>query len=423
MVLMTTDVPAHKAWGKPRAHLRRVWSVFRVRASALSLLVALAAAGCSTAVGTSTPGPLPSPSLTATPSPTLIPTASATATSTATPGPTPTLPHGVFTATGSLVADIGAETASLLDDGTVLVTGAEPGPAEIYDPASGKFHTTGTPSSDTADPLAVKLLTGRVLVIDGGETLGAQIYDPASGKFSSAGRTSVDRDTGAATLLHNGKVLVVGGILDPQGTGPGGVSRSAQIYDPASGKFTSTGQMKTGRACFTATTLQDGRVLIAGGDDGGCSGADHWFASAEIYDPASGKFTPTGSMTTPRSNATATLLASGKVLIAGGYGGGQTDLSSAELYDPGSGKFTPTGSMSTARTLDTATLLRDGGVLVAGDGTAELFDPATGRFTPTGHMLASTYNQAAVRLDDGRVLLVGGLGTADSGSSAELYWP
>jgi hypothetical protein len=97
--------------------------------------------------------------------------------------------------------------------------------------------------------------------------------------------------------------------------------RAAELYDPSSGKFTQTGSMKTGRMCFTATTLQDGRVLVAGGDDGGaCTAYDNIFSSAEIYDPQTRKFTPTGSMTSPRLGATATLLDNGKVLIAGGTG-------------------------------------------------------------------------------------------------------
>jgi hypothetical protein len=180
--------------------------------------------------------------------------------------------------------------------------------------------------------------------------------------------------------------------------------------------------MKTGRECFTATTLPSGKVLVAGGDDGsGCNTSENVFASAEIYDPQTRKFTPTGSMTTPRQVATATLLGNGKVLIAGGNDE-NGPLASAELYDPSTGKFTLTGSMEITRSHFTATLLLDGRVLIEGDGPAELYSPTTGTFSPTGSMATAAYDRTAVRLKDGRVLVFGGQGVGGS-TSAELYWP
>ncbi len=157
-----------------------------------------------------------------------------------------------------------------------------------------------------------------------------------------------------------------------------------------------TGPLGAGRQIHTATLLADGRVLVAGGFDF----ADQPLSSAAVYDPATGTFSPTGSMATARGLATATLLADGRVLVAGGGAATWVQpglvLASAELYDPKTGTFSPTGSMATAREGHTATLLRDGRVLIAGGidastgdhtvASAELYDPKTGTFSPTGPM-------------------------------------
>ena len=113
-----------------------------------------------------------------------------------------------------------------------------------------------------------------------------------------------------ATLLQDGRVLVVGngGETSPS-------SRAADLYDPATGRFSKTGSMKTGRWLHTATLLQDGRVLILGGRSPQGLGLH----SAEIYDPRSGTFSSAGSMREGRQQHTATLLPDGRVLIAGGF--------------------------------------------------------------------------------------------------------
>ena len=152
------------------------------------------------------------------------------------------------------------------------------------------------------------------------------------------------REDHTATLLADGRVLITGG----NDTDDHAVA-SAELYDPTTGTFSPTGSMATARGFHTATLLADGRVLIAGGDPAGWV-ADRPDASAEIYDPTTGTFSPTGSMATTRGFHTATLLADGRVLIAGGENGAGS-LASAELYDPTTGTFSPTGSMSTPRAL------------------------------------------------------------------------
>jgi Galactose oxidase, central domain len=186
-----------------------------------------------------------------------------------------------------------------------------------------------------------------------------------------------------------GTTSTTGGTLDTTGgtngtTGPNGTAGT--IGTPVlQGVFVPTGSMTVARSQHTATMLPSGKVLITGGlgrtDESGA------LASAELYDPAAGTFTATGSMSAPRWGHTATLLGNGKVLVAGGSPG-VNGLASAEIYDPTAGTFTATGSMTVAREFHTATLLSDGKVLIVGGVglrpvSAELYDAVAGTFTAT----------------------------------------
>jgi WD40 repeat protein len=259
---------------------------------------------------------------------------------------------------------------------------------------------------------ATLLLDGKVLITGGddGSGLGlasAELYDPSTGLFTATtGSMTGARASHMATLLNNaalpnyGKVLISGG--DPSG------AASAELYDPATGTFAATGSMTVARAGFTATLLNTGKVLVTGG----------YTDTAELYDPATETFSATGSMTIARFGQTATLLNNaalpnyGKVLIAGGGG-----VASAELYDPATGTFAATGSMTVARTGHTATRLQDGTVLVVGadegdkDGNPDLYDPGTGSFTAVGYLwsLFASGHTASLRTD-GSVLIAGGRG-------------
>ena len=236
----------------------------------------------------------------------------------------------------------------------------------------------------------------------------------------------------SAVLLPNGKVLEAGGSA----TASSFIGiREAELYDPASGNWTATGSMTNGRWAFTLTLLPNGKVLATGG-----FGTNDAVATAELYEPTTGSWTPTGSLQTPRGWHTATLLPNGKVLVAGG-----TDLlaagnsaptdptrASAEIYDPATGTWTPTGSMSLPRSVHTATLLPRGKVLVAGGvsyfggvfpTTGELYDPATGRWSPTLPLVSGRRDHFAALLPTGKVLVAGGFNTSDTGPSTELYDP
>jgi hypothetical protein len=319
---------------------------------------------------------------------------------------------GKFSLTGSMSVPRSLHTATLLHDGRVLIAGG-------YD-ASDFTGTGEAPGSGQSIP-AVKPGPAD-------PRRKAELYEPKTGTFSRTGSMAVDRYSDTATLLRDGRVLIVGGESLRSG-----IVASAELYDPNAGTFSATGSMSASRTGHTATLLPDGDVLIAGG----YNPAGFSLASAELYDPTTGRFSLTGSMSVVRTDHTATLLTDGRVLIAGGFaanGDQNNSYASAELYDPKSGTFSPTGSMTTARTGHTATLLGNGQVLLTGSDdagtgkaaiTAELYDPTTASFSPTDGM--DDPHDTATRLSDGSALITGGsiavVGDSESLATAELYQP
>jgi hypothetical protein len=322
-------------------------------------------------------------------------------------------------------------TATLLPNGKVLIAGGMRRnqdfyrSAELYDPAAGTFQATGAMAVGRVGPAAVLLRTGKVLVVGGyvghGATDSAEIYDPAAGQFTSAGKMTTLRGRPSITLLPSGDVLIAGGA---DRDAPGGVA-SAEVYRAADGTFVPVGTMHEARIAQTATLLKDGRVLIAGGR--GDSGVT---ASAEIYDPGTKHFTLTGSMLTARYKHSAGLLPDGRVLIAGGSDArdwhGQ--LSSAEIYDPHTGKFSATTSLSDSRFKlpEEAAQLPSGQLLIAGGSTTvEIYDPLSGKFLlAAGRMHDARHFMTATKLYDGSVLLAGGYPDNDQATAETwIYHP
>jgi len=264
-----------------------------------------------------------------------------------------------------------AHTATALSNGPILIAGgyslSSPGPtsgtepipsAELYHPAYKTFTVTGDMLYAREGHTATRLRTGEVLIA-GGTHLSkiAELYDPATGRFINAGSMHSIRRTGhTATLLHNGMVLIVGGDDDSGAV----AAASAEIYNPATHAFTLTGSMNTARKDHTATLLTNGKALIAGG-----FGSSGEVVTAELYDPDTGHFTPTGAMREARYYHTATLLPGGRVLLVGGDAASGISAS-AELFNPSNGTFTLTGGLAAARHRHTATLQPDGTVLIAG---------------------------------------------------------
>jgi hypothetical protein len=332
-------------------------------------------------------------------------------------------PHG-FAPTGSMTTPRYGHTATLLNNGRVLVAGGRfdgtliLSLAELFDPITGTFTPTSNMGTQRISHTATLLSDGKVLMVGGHSATAsaiatAEIYDFTTGSFLPAGSLQTARSMQAAILLKTGKVLVVGGA-DVNGS----ALATAEIFDPATRAFSLTGAMAIPRLAPTATLLKDGRVLVTGG--GG--------VTAELFDPSSGTFAPTGSMITARSGETATLLSNGKVLVAGGLDQNGHPVATAELFDPVAGTFAPTGSMGTERTQQTATLLKEGTVLMTGGigasgnnlASAEIFDPNTDSFTPTGSMETPRVFQTSTLLPNGKVLVTGGTSAATL-ATAEVY--
>ncbi len=284
------------------------------------------------------------------------------------------------------------------------------------------WSSTGKPTMGghyLEDFTTTPLPSGKVLMTGGGYLsrayAGSEVYEPGTGTWSPTGRLATARHSHTATLLPSGKVLVLGGY-NPEGVDGWGSNSlaTAEVYDPGTGTWAPTGSLATARYGHTATLLPSGKVLVLGG-----TYAQEYLDKAEVYDPETGtsSLIPSTSLT----NCKAVLLRSGMVLV--------TDGKNAEVYDPGAGTWSRTGSLAMSRSAYTVTVLLSGKVLAAGGGmTAEVYDPETGTWSRTGSLSIGRPGHTAVLLHSGKVLVVGGGYSHQSGSleiadSAEMYDP
>ena len=255
----------------------------------------------------------------------------------------------------------------------------------------------------------------------------------ALGSWHPVGETAAEHNGHSATLLYDGTVLVVGGQAFNSAT-PGGV----EIFNPAQGTWTTAAPTAVARSRHAAIRLDDGRVLVIGGNRLAPDQPSLPVASAELFDPVAGSWSPAASMASARLQPTATLLGDGRVLVAGGGADAESATASAEIYDPATDRWTRAAPMTTPRIEASALLLRTGEVLVAGgassaanqDGsfdTAELYDPRTDRWRPTPKMAAAHAGADSAVLGDGNVLLAGGLdyqgGYGIAVQATDLYNP
>ncbi|HEX9187753.1 MAG TPA: kelch repeat-containing protein [Vicinamibacteria bacterium] len=285
--------------------------------------------------------------------------------------------------------------------------------------AEGHFRETGRLSVRRAEATLTVLRDGRALLVGGADAVDAtaELYDPAAGRWSRTAAPPGPRTRHTATLLDDGRVLVVGGWAS-------GALTSAWLFHPATETWAPTGSLRLARYDHTAALLADGRVVVAGGA-GGHEG------TAELYDPGTGRWSETGPLICPRSRHRSVVLKDGRVLVAGGVGSGEAPRT-AEVYEPRSGTWSPTGALGDEHGQGfSLTLLEDGRVLIAGGADAgrtvraeaELYDPETGRWTPTAAMPAARASHAATLRPDGMVLVTGGQGVEECQATALTFDP
>ena len=379
-----------------------------------------------------TVGPESTPISTATPIPTATPISITTPIPTAVTIPaSDTLPESAgWESTASMLFAPHHPSATLLDDGKVLVVGSGTS-AQIYNPSSGNFSLVGNTQCDRGASESTLLADGRVL-LTGGDTDAkcVEIFDPSDGRFSRLPDTIAPHNGHTATLLNDGRVLIAGGW---ESNDKLLTSNRMEIFDPQSNTFDEIANLAFDRGNHAAVLLESGEVLIAGGlkqispdqADSIC------LATAEIVDPLTGNSRVIDALTTEACDPEAVILPNGEILISPG---GQE----AQLFDPATEKFRRTGQLNSHHGPHTITSLDDGRVIVAGGygprgntwpsiDTVEVYDSATGLFLVVENLIKDRQEHAAVLLQDGRVMVLGGReqreGSVRPLSSVEIFDP
>jgi large repetitive protein len=341
-------------------------------------------------------------------------------------------------------------SATLLTDGTVLVAGGfgftgVHRAAERYLPEQNVWVGAGTLGVARMAHAATRLPDGKVLVTGGYDITApgtsfdpalksTEIFDPNTLQFTPGADMTVPRRNHVVTSLRDGRILITGGI---QLRGSGfGAAPATEIYDPLSGTFTAKDLMMRGRWLHTATLLNDGRVLLVGGQPTNCTGAGCFpeaLNTAELFDPATGSVASTGRLHVSRYAHSAALLPDGRVLIIGGETTEplpDTDqVTTVEIYDPATGQFSDFGQLIDGRGFHALVALNNGKYLVAGGKTqssypaytTEIFDPMTRTSSAGPDMTDQRIRATATKLLNGEVLIVGGNNSAQPVQPVEIY--
>ena len=345
-----------------------------------------------------------------------------------------------WTSVNPLVTARNGHTATLLPNGKILVAGgattAVTNAAELFDPSTGTWQATGSMVTARTNHTATLLHNGQVLVVGGTnptlninapQLASVEIYDPASGQWWNETAISGSRENHTATLLANGHVLVVGGYYSTSFQRQ--TSRSdAQVFDPILHQWSSVTAMPQARDSHTATYMATGQILVAGGYERTSAKITTvtLLNSSAVYNPTSGQWTTMPAMPQGRALHSATLLHDGNVLLAGG----DAATTAAAIFAPGANTWTATsGGLTEARRKHSATLLPDGRVLFAGGedsvggyrSTAEIFnpDPAPGNWSSAG-TIAARSGHTATLLGNGTLVIAGGY-SGTSISSVQRY--
>ncbi|MBZ4421259.1 kelch repeat-containing protein [Myxococcus sp. RHSTA-1-4] len=338
--------------------------------------------------------------------------------------------------TGSLNVARTSFALTLLQDGTALVTGGYDGSGntstvERYNPATGLFSIVSSLANGRSSHTATLLQDGRVLVVGGhvgspstGVTNTVEIYNPATGTWSNGAPTAVAHARHTATLLQDGRVLVVAGERELTTTAGG--STVCEIYNPTTNTWSYVASLPQKRLDHTATLLPSGKVLVAGGVEYDIQGSPTFVPAVE-FDPLANTWTTRASPFVGRTRHQAFLLGSGSVLLVGGRQEGTGTFNVAEQYDPVTSTWSATSTTS-GRSSAVGAVLADGRVLVAGGynagflASSALYDPSTGAWSAGDPLLIARYMAQAVRLNDGRVLVASGYSASGVRTThAELF--
>jgi hypothetical protein len=339
----------------------------------------------------------------------------------------PAVVDPAWTATKSMIDQHYDAAALVLPSQHVLVAAGETNASELYDPSSHTWAVSGNLTASRSFFGMVMLGNGKILAAGGflsgnNPDATAELYDPATGTWTGTGRMSNGRYC-PLVVLQSGKVLAAGGASDA----------SADVYDPATGGWTPTGPMSVTRMNNSANLLPtDGKVIVAGGND--ITGYN-WYNDSEIYDPTTNTWSAGPTLLDTRLGHLGVTLKDGRVMIFGGQDG-IGHVASAEIYDAGQNTWSAAASMAWARENHAVSMLPNGNLLVTGGeippffqeqqqvvflDSTELYDPKADKWVSTGLLAAPRAEHIQVSLPNGDALVAGGVPSAQTAVSAEVF--